>query len=113
MKLYQDSRSHTYGLHEDYLRITWELPCRLASQGNTKLFLDGRLKTQYDGYITRLTLPKMILLISQWDDRIEPWLLAYRPCDMPLSGQIVSQQYIARTDAFDRAVTDFNFCFSS
>jgi hypothetical protein len=53
------------------------------------------------------------LRISQRDDGIEPWLLAHHAGNMPLSGQIVSQYHIARTDAFDRAVAHFNFCFAS
>ena len=53
------------------------------------------------------------LRVSQRDDGIEPWLLAHRAGDMPLSSQILSQHHIARTDAFDRAVAHFNFCFAS
>jgi hypothetical protein len=53
------------------------------------------------------------LRISQRDDGIEPWLLAHHAGNMPLPGQIFSQYHIAGTDAFNRAVAHFNFCFAS
>jgi hypothetical protein len=52
--------------------------------------------------------PALGLLISQGHDHRQPRLVPHPSCDMALTGQVFSEDYIPRADALDGPVPDLD-----